>query len=349
MSSSNSLGIIGRFEIEDFLDDGNFSYEITQIPNVENLVDLVAYIADNEPNVTRIVAIEDGASQGRMVCLDDRNNTNFDYTVLECPSFLGVKEVFHDITFNEKYVIMLSHIYPSNHFIIRYAYKEHPELFQTHQQADYHFPNQSFIYTFEQSEYPLHLALLPNDLLAVSTTAADAQNNFFTMINFIRVGDWNNSPTNQVIYHRDKMIRTLEMEYSVERDSLLLLESTNLFGSGWMESVSFVNPWTQAPYISRTKYLPNTESLNHLCIVPDHGYAAAGSGYLSSNQLYWIKSVNNSLYSCDKYEHIKIDATTQGNVAPYTPFLPITTAIPCQWNGDNAWNIPMQINIECQN
>ena len=349
LSGGNFMGIIGRFKIDDFLDDGYFSYEITQIQNTENLTNLVTYNTDNEPNVTHIVAIGDNASQGCMVCLDDRTNPDFDYTVLECPQFIGIKEVCHDITFDEKYVIMLSHAYPSNHFILRYAYKEHPELHQTHQQGDYHFPNHSFICTFDRREYPLHLSLLPNDILAVSATAADTQDNYFTMINFINVGDLTNPPTNQVIYHSNKMIRTLEMEYSVKSDSLLLLESTDLFGNGWVESVSFVNPWIQSPYPSRTKFLPNLDPLNHLCLVPDYGYAVAGSEYSTGNQFYWIKKVNNNQYSCEKFETINIDATAQGNVSSYSSLVPVITTIPCQWNGNNAGNNPMQVNIECQN
>ena len=349
LSGGNFMGIIGRFKIDDFLDDGYFSYEITQIQSTENITNLVAYNTDNEPNVIHIVAIGDNASQGCMVCLDDRTNPDFDYTVLECPQFIGIKEVCHDITFDEKYVIMLSHAYPSNHFILRYAYKEHPELHQTHQQVNYHFPNHSFICTFDRREYPLHLSLLPNDILAVSATAADTQDNYFTMINFINVGDLTNPPTNQVIYHSNKMIRTLEMEYSVESDSLLLLESTDLFGNGWVESVSFVNPWIQSPYPSRTKFLPNLDPLNHLCLVPDYGYAVAGSEYSTGNQFYWIKKVNNNQYSCEKFETINIDATAQGNVYLYSSLVPVITTIPCQWNGNNAGNNPMQVNIECQN
>lgn len=80
LSGGNFMGIIGRFKIDDFLDDGYFSYKITQIQNTENLTNLVAYNTDNEPDVTHIVAIGDDAIQGCMVCLDDRNNPDFEYS-----------------------------------------------------------------------------------------------------------------------------------------------------------------------------------------------------------------------------------------------------------------------------
>lgn len=349
LSSGNFSGIIGRFALSDFLDDGNFYYETTSITGAENLTNLVVYNTDDAPNVTRIVAIGDSASQGCMVCLDDKNNPNFEYSVLVSPVMIGLKEVFHDITFDEKYVMLLSQNYPQNRFSLRYAYKDYPELLSTHQQVEYYFPNHSFICTFDKREYPLHLTLLPNNLLAVSTTAADMQGNFFTMINFINVGNLTAAPTNQVVYHADKMIKTLEMEYSAESDSLLLLESSNMFGGGWNDAVSFVNPWMQPPYTSNTKYLPNLERMNYLCVVPNYGYAAVGSSPLNSDQLYWIKKVNNNQYACDKYMPISISTTTQGSASSFVPLNLNASAVPCQWNGNNAVNNSTQINIECQN
>ncbi len=128
-----------------------------------------------------------------------------------------------------------------------------------------------------------------------------------------------------------------------------VLENNNFAVDAYAQKIKALMQWIQPPYTSNTKYLPNLERMNYLCVVPNYGYAAVGSSPLNSDQLYWIKKVNNNQYACDKYMPISISTTTQGSASSFVPLNLNASAVPCQWNGDNAWNIPMQINIECQN
>jgi hypothetical protein len=274
ISQNTYIGVIGRFSVRDFINNGNFNYELLNINQVENLTGLVAYYKPNSPTVfVKAIGNTSFSTQnpGRIIQLDFHNNSpTANYSCYTCSANITGKEIMHDICLTNNYIVTVSHIYPRNRYIVRTFNKNNPysELTST----EYAFPNNiSFNLASDPMMFPLNITHLINDRLAISLSATDGQN-FFTMVNYTAAFSSNISHTH-LIYHNDKSNRPLEMEFSPSTGKLLILNE-NDFSSQWTHHIMhYLNPFNTISYNTYEEKLNINNQLNHFCVLPNNRYA----------------------------------------------------------------------------
>ena len=199
ITQNNYVGIIGRFNMQDFISSStsSFQYEIADIITTEHLTHLVAY---NKPgsDIVLIVAIgNNGLSNnltGRYVFAyyDPDNSSTTSYTY-SCPFIsLNKKEIFEDICLTDNHVATISRIYPDSEFIIR-TFDLAPPTNNQYKNS-FSFSNTLYFNTSNViSEFPLHITHLGNDTVAVCVSVSAP--NDFTMVNKLGVTSQNISYT----------------------------------------------------------------------------------------------------------------------------------------------------------
>lgn len=328
ISQNTYIGVIGRFSVRDFINNGNFNYELLDINQVENLNGLVAYYKPNSPTVfVKAIGNTSFSSQnpGRIIQLDFSNNSpTANYSCYTCSTNINGKEIMHDICLTNNYIVTVSHIYPRNRYIVRTFDKNNPysEIMST----EYAFPNNiSFNVASDPFLFPIHITSYPNNRLAISLSATDGQN-FFTMVNYTAALLSNISHTH-LIYHNDKLNRPLEMEYSTSTNNLLILNENDFFSQGATQKLYYLTPNTNSSYTAIVDTLNTLNQLNHFCVLPNDRYAVVGTypfSQTSNLHLYAIKDINANSLMCvpDGQITIGIGVSLSGN-----------QTIPCSPNG----------------
>lgn len=328
ISQNTYIGVIGRFSVRDFINNGNFNYELLNINQVENLTGLVAYYKPSSTMVfLKAIGNTSFSSQnpGRIIQLDFYNNSpTANYRCYTCSANINGKEIMHDICLTNNYISVISHIYPKNRYIVRTFDKNNPysELTST----EYAFPNNiSFNVAGDPMMFPLHITSYSNNRLAICLSATDGQN-FFTMVNYTAALSSNISRTH-LIYHNDKSNRPLEMEFSQSTGKLLILNEKN-FSSQWTHHIMhYLNPFNTISYNTYEEKLNINNQLNHFCVLPNDRYAVVGTypfSQTSNLHLYAIKYINANSLMCipDGQITIGIGVSLSGN-----------QTIPCSLNG----------------
>ena len=269
-------GILGRFNVNDFLDDGNFSYNFTYIPNTINLTRLVACYSGVDTVSLMAIGHDtlNDVAPGRVVQLYFNTNTgNLFCNKFNCSSLPNTqKEIMHDICLSNNSVITLSHIYPTNQYVVRYF--SQPYSSSNTSSYIYTFPNLQFNVSSNVYEFPLHLTNISSAKMAVCASVIGEQR-YFTMVNFLKKSGPNISST-QLITHEDKSNKPLEMEYSSTNGHLLLLNDSYYSGQGMMQTIVYLNPGATSDYVSATEFFAKPNILNHFSIIPGNKYAVAG-------------------------------------------------------------------------
>jgi hypothetical protein len=349
-SQNTYIGVIGRFSVRDFINNGNFNYELLDINQVENLTGLVAYY---KPNSLMVFVIAIGntsfSSQnpGRIIQLDFYNNSpTANYSCYTCSANITGKEIMHDICLTDNYISVISHIYPRNRYVVRTFDRQIPSLEVT--STEYNFTNNvAFNVASDHFLFPIHITHLINDRLAISLSATDGQN-FFTMVNYTAAISSNISHTH-LIYHNDKSNRPLEMEFSPSTGKLLILNE-NDFSSQWTHHIMhYLNPFNTISYNTYEEKLNINNQLNHFCVLPNNRYAVVGTypfSQTSNLHLYAIKDINANGLMCipDTPETIGIGVSLNGNqTTPCSPNGPS----PINWLPNTASYAGFIITTEC--
>ena len=353
-TQSNYVGIIGRLNMQDFINNPAFQYETADISNTEHLTHLVAY---NKPysNVVFIVAIgNNGLSNnqtGRYVFAyyDPANSSTASYTC-SCPFISSnKKEIFEDICLTDNHVATISRIYPDSEFIIRTFDLASPTNNQY--KNSFSFPNTLYFNTsFVISEFPLHITHLGNDKVAVCVSVSYQSNYYYTMVNKLGVTS-NNISSTQLVPYDEKANKPLELDYLAETNQLLLLNSCYLQGTGRItQTITALDPYTTPPYNAAMEFFDSTSyEFNHLSVIPNKRYAAVGT-YCNQNQYYQLLGTKLYNYngSCMVYDTVSIgtinntpQATSAGNLILLNNPTTIT------WTTDTASGNTFGITTNC--
>lgn len=354
ITQNNYIGIIGRLNMQDFINNPAFQYETADINNTEHLTHLVAY---NKPysNVVFIVAIgNNGLSNnqtGRYVFAyyDPSNSSTTSYTY-SCPFISSnKKEIFEDICLTDNYVATISRIYPDSEFIIRTFELASPTNNQY--KNSFSFSNNlSFNTSNVISEFPLHITHLDHDTVAVCVSVSAP--NDFTMVNKLDASSQNISYT-QLVYHDDKTNKPLELDYLAETNQLLLLNSCYLQGIGRnTQTITVLDPHMTPPYNATMEFFDSTSyTFNHLSVIPNKRYAAIGTyQYQNQNQYNQLVSTKYFNYngSCMEFHAVSIgtinntpQATSAGNLTSSSNPTTIT------WTTGNIGGNSLGITTNC--
>ncbi len=309
-------GIIGRFNINAFIDDGDFSYNYTELDGTQDLIGLVAYYAGTD--TVSIMAIGHDSlndiTPGRIVHLKlGVTNPYLTYEYFTCPNISTTeKEILHDICLSFDEVIILSHIYPTNQYIIRTFGKSSSPT--NSRNVIYTFPNLTFNTSSNVYEYPLHLANISNVKMAVCATVHEGDNGY-TMVNVLKHHSSVVLST-QLIHHKDTINKALEMEYSSRTDDLMLLNSCNFPGYSMMETMTYIDIDTMSNYSTRIDCFSPLYKLSHFSITPRGKYAAVGGIGNESSYFYQMLTVNNIYFisdSCVSIDKVNIDIMEMPN------------------------------------
>ena len=350
ISQNTYIGVIGRFSVRDFINNGNFNYELLNINQVENLTGLVAYYKPNSTMVfLKAIGNTSFSSQnpGRIIHLDFYNNSpTANYRCHTCLANNAGKEIMHDICLTDNYISVISHIYPRNRYVVRTFDKLNPlnEVMST----EYNFTNNvAFNVASDPMMFPLNITHLINDKLAISLSATDGQN-FFTMVNYT-AALLSNIAYTHLIYHNDKSNRPLEMEYSTSTGALLVLSETDFLSQGANQRMYYLKPFSTNTYNANVEKLSVNSQLNHFCVLPNDRYAVVGTypfSQTSNLHLYAIKDINANGLMCipDTPETIGIGINLIG--ISINPIL-VAWFSPINWFFDTTNYCGILINTDC--
>lgn len=349
-SQYTTLGIIGRFNIHDFLDDGNFNYDLAYIGNSEILTKLVASYQDSD--TISIVAIGYNSIntnfQNKLVHLKVTNSNtqpilhNEDFTNAQA----NQKEVFWDIELTNNKVITLSHLHPTDKYVVRYHNPNAPYTNigkNTHTDANIFFNKSS-----DKFQYSFHLADISEEKIAVAVFAFNNQNIPFTMVNFLKKNSYL-VLSSQLFYNIDKTYNILEMEYSKDTKKLLILGEED-FGGVKPEPIMYIlDPNKTTAYISEKNHFNFSNLIDHFSVIPGGRYAVAGVYPLtqtSFSQMVTTKVIPVATNTCVVPQKLNVQPLNFHNGAPSIETIP-TNPIGCAWNSFNAYNSNEGVIIEC--
>lgn len=351
ISQNTYIGVIGRFSVREFIDNGSFNCQITDINNTEHLIGLVAFYKPSS-NLVHLTAIGNAnlssSNPGRIVYLDFQNNSN---SISACciffaQSLMNGKEIMQDICLSNHYISVVSLVYPTNSYIIRTFLRTNPNTMLS--SNEFAFSNNVYFnVATDPFMFPIHITSFLGDKLAVCLSATDGQN-FFTMVNFGSSNSPNIAGT-QTIPHSDKANSPLEMEYSSEMGKILILNEYDFRWEGANHSLCYIDPMLNTPYTTIEDSLTSMNQLNHFCILPHKKYAVVGvrsTSQMLAPHLYAIKEIASGSTNC-----IDENSITIGNLnLPNGNSISILSSIPytnLNWSTISTTSYLNGINASC--
>ena len=348
VSQNLTLGILGRFNINDFLDDGNFGYNFAYLADTENLTKLVAYYTQGD-TVCLMAIGHDTISDttiGRITLLKfETSSTSPDYEIIKCP-FVSYtqKEVMHDISLLDNEIITLSHIHPTNMYVLRYFKRQ--SSFDNTYNVYYTFPNLQFNVSSDVYEFPLHFTNISDLKNAVCVSIIKNQE-YFTMVNILKnCSDYVFST--QLVLHKEKLNKALEMDYSVDNKEILLLNNT-YSGQQMYQPMVHLDAESVTNYYAIEEIFDKPNQLNHFFIIPNGKYAVAGVRPLSQTsgeQLLSVKDINPLENDCVSMFDKEIDVihVPDGN---WNNISLLYLQYGGAWNSGGAFDSSEPINVYC--
>ena len=347
-NQGNYTGIIGHFNMNDFINIGNFNYEYTDINTVENLTKIITYTTSSDEKFATAIGNNSNilGTYSQIVELSISNNLFYYHPI----PFFGAQmqlEVLRDMFYCDDYIITLSNIQLTNSYLIRY-FKYNGQYLENTDCYVYTSPNIFFIYTFEPEDYPLHIADITPDHFAVCVSASDGSHCF----SFINIHNkWTqNLSSSQILYHDDKDNQPLEMEYSPLIKRLLLLNNSNFNGLGKIQTITYIDPFEITPYVTLMENFNTQIQINHFSLISSEHYAVAGTySNLQSNnnlQLFATKNINYPFLGCLNNSMVNIDQVSITNGSAYIPLTP-PSFLNINWITDNTFINNENINVNC--
>lgn len=350
-NQNNYDGVIGKMSMAALLSGNNIQYNMTTINNTQNLTKLVAYYADT--NDVCVFAIGDnGVSNlipGRVVLLRDNiGSSNFTIDV-KAPPFISntTKEILHDICLSGNVVITLSHVYPSNQYIVRY-FKRDISLVNFENYI-YSLPNTIFNTMSDCYGYGLHISDVEQNVLAVAVSASQ-NNNYFTIINLLE--RFNSTVlSSQAIVHENKDHKVLEMEYSDALHKLLILHNNYFENISKKQTLCRLSPIYSSSDTLFLEYLQGGGQLNHFSIIPNQRCALVGimKNKPQSNQLLTVRKLElDNNVNCFNSVIGKVIVMNFPNGNIFTNTTPVIQIPPMTWGVYNGSNLNDNVYIDCE-
>ena len=347
-NQGNYVGIIGYFDMNDFINSGNFNYRYTEVPTINNLTKILINTYKTGDKI--VTAIGNGpntilGTYGQIVHINLADPNTICYNPF--PFFNATQlEVLFDMFPYGDYVITLSKNHPSDQYFIRY-FKFDGQYLQNVISCIYTFPNIATIFSSDPENYPLHIADISQDTFAVCLSATDGQTDF-TMINFHRKFS-SLIFYSHLLQHQDKDSKPLEMEYSPTIKRLLLLNDSYFSNMGKVQTMTYIDPWETNPYVTLMENFNTPSKINHFSLIsPDH-YAVTGSySFSQSNNLHLFatKEINHDFLSCLDNSLPTIDTLFIGQGTLVSQFL-TNNLINANWIVDQTSNYIDNIGVNC--
>ncbi len=242
--NGNQVGYIGRFNIEDFVNNLECNYEIMDINQSINLKKLVAYDTFGKDH---IVAIGSNTSNTPVIVdlFPDSICNIFYNNSLQA-------ERLSDIAVGEKYVVIAGEDTGSAKITLTRFFRYDlcaPIVMGYHEHYKYDYTAMVDIAPFMLNADQVKITYLDTCMMALTTSAMDYSNNaFYTLVSVFNEHHLNILNT-QVIPHNDKMIYLKDTEYDSVANRLYILEDNNLDNTGnYTSYILPVRPYAQTSY-----------------------------------------------------------------------------------------------------
>lgn len=340
--NGTNVGYIGRFSMQQFINNQSCGYEILDITTSSKLKKLVAYESNNRDH---IVAIGTNTSDNPIVVdlFPDSVCNIFENIALQY-------ERLSDIAVGEKYVVITGEDTGSAKITLTRFLAEDLSNYSLgyHEHNKYDYTNVVDIAPFMLEADQVKISYLDSCRMAITTTAMDYSNNgFYTLISVFNEHHLNILNT-QVVPHNDKMIYLRDTEYDSIARMLYVLEDNNLDNTGYFTSYTLpLDPYSQIPYPIEAIKNAKDYKLNDI-IAFSLGNKFIGVGVnVNPFQGLFSKDIRITTQHCNDVKILKplilgqvskISATQYGN----PNFYPINW----QQNNFNVNNYPQM--IECQ-
>lgn len=342
--NGNQVGYIGRFNIQQFLNNQNCGYEIMNINQSVKLKKLVAYDTFGKDH---IVAIGSNTSNSPIIVdLFPDSICNVFY------NNLLHHEHLIDIAVGEKYVVIAGEDTGSAKITLTRFFRNDltNNNFSYHEHNKYDYTNVVDLAPLMLNADQVKITYLDTCMMAITTTAFDFNNNnnqFYTLVSVFNEHDLNILNT-QVIPHNDKMIYLKDTEYDSLTNKLYILEDNNLDNTGYFTSYILpIRPYAQSSYILKAIKPEKDYILNDIIAFSfDNKVLGVGVNSLL-NQGLFSKDIGVATQHCNQERMLKTVILGQANKISATQYnILISYSINWQQNNFNLNSSP-QIT-ECQ-
>ena len=345
----NTIGIIGKFNIDYLIQNGILNYQTTYIPNTEELSKIAVFQNNGEPTPVNLMAIGHNGvaddSTGRIVAMNNFTNPNFDYKVMS-PTFISSnpKEVLDDIVVTKKHFVSVSHIQNTNNFILRRYRISAPDSIALQDHRTYTYPNVSFNISPTDINPQFCLTAMENNSVSVVIPTMYGSSYYMFLANIHM--DSTNSPKFQLIPNGYKDNNILEVENLDETDTVMILHRDVISGNV-VHLLTYVAAIPQTPYLFRSNYLVSGYFPNHFSLLHDNRFVMSGTAKAVTSRGFIFAKDNNYLYTdCDITQSSKV--VPLGFYQTYQYFdlteFPSATAV---WTNFNSTSITRNLNINC--
>ncbi len=305
----DTIGIIGKFDIDNLIQNAVLNYETTYIPNTEDLSKIVVDQNHGAANYVNLMAIGNNGladdSTGRVVVINNFTNPNFDYKVM-CPAstYSNVTEIFDDIVVTEKHFVSVSHIQGANMFILRKYRISAPDNIAYHEHRRYNYPNVSFNISPTAINPQFCLTAMENNSVSVVVPSMYG-NSYYMFLTNIHMGaiDY---PTYQLIPNNNKDNNILEVENLTNTDTVMILHKDILSGN-IVHLLTYAAAIPQTPYLFRSNYLVDGFFPRHFSLLRGNRFVMIGTDRAVASKEFIFTKDNNFLYTqCDKSQTSKV-------------------------------------------
>lgn len=305
----NTIGIIGKFNIDYLIQNSVLNYQTTYIPNTEEFSKIAVFQNNGAPTPVNLMAIGNNGvaddSTGRVVAMNNFTNPNFDYKVM-CPESISsnIAEIFDDIVVTEKYFVSVSHMQNTNNFILRRYPIFAPDSIALQDHRIYTYPNVSFNISPSAITPQFGLTAMENNSVSVVVPSVYGSSYYMFLANIHM--DSTNSPKFQLIPNSYKDNKILEVENLDETDTVMILHRDVISGNV-VHLLTYVAAIPQTPYFFRSNYLANGYFPQHFSLLHDNRFVMSGTAKAVTSIGFIFAKDNNLLFTqCDKSRTSKV-------------------------------------------
>jgi hypothetical protein len=305
----NTIGIIGKYNIDYLIQNSVLNYQTTYIPNTEEFSKIAVFQNNGAPTPVNLMAIGNNGvaddSTGRVVAMNNFTNPNFDYKVM-CPESISsnIAEIFDDIVVTEKYFVSVSHMQNTNNFILRRYPIFAPDSIALQDHRIYTYPNVSFNISPSAITPQFGLTAMENNSVSVVVPSVYGSSYYMFLANIHM--DSTNSPKFQLIPNSYKDNKILEVENLDETDTVMILHRDVISGNV-VHLLTYVAAIPQTPYFFRSNYLANGYFPQHFSLLHDNRFVMSGTAKAVTSIGFIFAKDNNLLFTqCDKSRTSKV-------------------------------------------
>lgn len=345
----NTIGIIGKFNIDYLIQNSVLNYQTTYIPNTEELSKIALFQNNGAPTPVNLMAIGNNGvvddSTGRIVAMNNFTNPNFDYKVM-CPESISsnIAEIFDDIVVTEKYFVSVSHMQNTNNFILRRYPIFAPDSIALQDHRIYTYPNVSFNISPSAITPQFGLTAMENNSVSVVVPSVYGSSYYMFLANIHM--DSTNSPKFQLIPNSYKDNKILEVENLDETDTVMILHRDVISGNV-VHLLTYVAAIPQTPYFFRSNYLANGYFPQHFSLLHDNRFVMSGTARAVISRGFIFAKDNNLLFTqCDKSRTSKVIPLNITPIATHSDLaeFPSASAV---WTNFSSTFVTRNLIIRC--